>query len=70
MESIQLKGVQYVTDSAGKRTAVLISLEEWGELWEDIYDVLVSQAREDEPTVPWETLKAEMMGEVPPSGNV
>ena len=37
MESVQLKGVQYVTDSAGKRTAVLISLEEWGELWEDIY---------------------------------
>jgi len=70
MESIQLKGVQYVTDSAGKRTAVLISLEEWGELWEDIYDVLVSQARKDELTVSWETLKAEMMSEVPPSGNV
>ena len=59
-----------MTDSAGKRTAVLISLEEWGELWEDIYDVLVSQARKDEPTVPWQTLKAKMMGEVPPSGNV
>ncbi len=72
MESVQLKlkGVQYVTDSTGKRTAVLISLEEWGELWEDIYDVLVSQARKDEPTVPWETLKAEMMSEVPQSGNL
>jgi hypothetical protein len=72
MESVQLKlkGVQYVTDSTGKRTAVLISLEEWGELWEDIYDVLVSQARKDEPTVPWETLKAEMMSEAPRSGNV
>jgi len=72
MESVQLKlkGVQYVTDSTGKRTAVLISLEEWGELWEDIYDVLVSQARKDEPTVPWETLKAEMMSEAPQSGNL
>ncbi|HHE70778.1 MAG TPA: hypothetical protein ENL34_00665 [Chloroflexi bacterium] len=70
MESVQLKGVQYVTDSTGKRIAVLISLEEWGELWEDIYDVLVSQARKDEPTVSWETLKAEMMSEVPQSGNV
>ena len=65
MESVQLKGVQYVTDSTGKRIAVLISLEEWGELWEDIYDVLVSQTRKDEPTVSWETLKAEMMSEVP-----
>lgn len=70
MESIQLKGVQYVTDSTGKRMAVLISLDEWGELWEDIYDVLVSQARKDEPSVPWETLKAEMMSESPTSGNV
>ena len=60
MESVQLKGVQYVTDNAGKRTAVIISLEEWGELWEDIYDVLVSQARKDEPAVSWETLQAEM----------
>jgi hypothetical protein len=70
MESAQLKGVQYVTDSTGKRTAVLISLDEWGELWEDIYDVLVSQARKDEPTVAWENLKAEMMSEVPIGGNV
>lgn len=65
--SIQLKGVQYVIDTAGKRTAVLISLEEWGELWEDIYDVLVSQARKDEPTVSWETLKAEVASEALPS---
>ena len=70
MESVQLKGVQYVTDGTGKRMAVLISLDEWGELWEDIYDVLVSHARKDEPSVPWETLKAEMMSEVPISGNV
>lgn len=65
-ESVRLKGVQYVIDGAGKRTAVLISLEEWGELWEDIYDVLVSQARKDEPTVAWETLKAEMTHEASP----
>ena len=70
MESVQLKGVQYVTDSAGKRTAVLINLEEWGELWEDIYDALVSQARKDEPTVSWETLKAEVTSEVSSSGNL
>jgi PHD/YefM family antitoxin component YafN of YafNO toxin-antitoxin module len=65
-ESVRLKGVQYVIDSAGKRTAVLISLEEWGELWEDIYDALVSQARKDEPAVAWETLKAEMTPEALP----
>ncbi len=63
MENVtMLKGVQYLVDSSGKRTAVVISLEEWGELWEDFYDVLVSESREDEPAVDWETLKAEERG--------
>jgi len=65
-----LKGVQYLVDSSGKGTAVVISLEEWGEIWEDFYDVLVSGSRKDETTVDWETLKAEMASEVPTSGNV
>ncbi len=64
MESARLEGVQYVTDSVGKRTAVLIGLEEWDVLGVDIYDVLVSQARRDEPTILWETLKAESQPEV------
>jgi len=64
VDSVRLEGVQYVTDSVGKRTAVLISLEEWGELWEDIYGVLVSQVHKDEPTVSWEALKAKSQAEV------
>ncbi|MBC7228045.1 MAG: hypothetical protein H5T61_12585 [Thermoflexales bacterium] len=59
-----LKGIQYLVDSTGKRTAVVISLEEWGKLWEDFYDVLVSEARKNEPVVEWETLKAEIAGKV------
>ncbi len=70
MESIKLKGVQFVTDTTGKPTAVLISLKEWGELWEDFYDLLISKARKDEPTVSWEKLKAEMRNEVPPGGEI
>jgi hypothetical protein len=55
-----MKGIQFVVDDAGKKKAVLIDLAEWGELWEDIYDVLVAQSRQGEPTVDWEDLKAEM----------
>ncbi len=55
-----MKGIQYVTDVKGKKTAVLLSLDEWGEVWEDICDILVSESRRDEHTVPWEQLKAEM----------
>jgi len=55
-----LKGVQFVVNADGNKTVVTISLDEWRELWEDIYDVLVSEARKGEPTIAWETLKAEL----------
>ena len=58
-----MQGIHFVTDETGKRTAVLISLEELGEAWEDIYDILVSRARRREPTVSWEELRAEMVRE-------
>lgn len=54
-----MKGIQFVVDDTDKRTAVIINLEERGELWEDIYDILVSESRRGEPTLPWEELKAE-----------
>ena len=65
-----LKGVQYLVDDSGKRIAVVISLEEWGEIWEDFYDVLVSESRRDEPTIAWETLKEELVSEVSTSDNI
>ena len=58
-----MKGIQFVVDDAGKKKAVLIDLAEWGEVWEDFYDVLVARSRENEPTVDWEVLKTEMVAE-------
>ena len=55
-----MKGVQFVVDGSGQKKAVLIDLDEWGELWEDFYDVLTSESRKNEPTVPWSELKAEI----------
>jgi hypothetical protein len=55
-----MRGIKFVGDDVGKKKAVLIDLEEWGELWEDFYDVLTSESRKDEPTVPWSDLKEEM----------
>jgi len=65
-----MKGIQFVVDDTGKKRAVIINLEEWGELWEDFYDILISESRRGEPTVPWEGLKAEMIKEEKPQGNV
>lgn len=62
-----MKGIQFVIDESGKKKAVLIELEEWGELWEDFYDIVVAESRKDEDTIPWEDIKAEMHRKKPVS---
>ena len=63
-----MKGVEFVVDDSGKKKAVLIDLGQWGELWEDFYDILVSESRKSEPTIPWSELKAEMKRGIRKSG--
>lgn len=55
-----MEGVQFVIDDKGGERYVLLDLSRWGEVWEDIYDILVSQSRRGEPTVSWKELKREM----------
>lgn len=52
-----LDGIQFVTDVSGKRKAVVLDLERYGELWEDIYDILIAREREDEPRESLEEVK-------------
>lgn len=54
-----MKGINFVIDETGKKTAVLIDLEQWGDLWEDFYDLAITQEREGEPTAPWEEIETE-----------
>jgi PHD/YefM family antitoxin component YafN of YafNO toxin-antitoxin module len=44
-----VEGIQFVTDDKGRKTAVLIDLKKYGELWEDIYDSLTAKRRAGEP---------------------
>ena len=55
-----MKGVQFLVNETGERTAVQIDLEQWGDLWEDFYDVMISHLRREEPDVEWEELEAEI----------
>lgn len=55
-----MKGIQFVLNDRGKRTAVIIDLKVWGEVWEDIYDSMVAYKRRNEPTVAWKDIKKEM----------
>jgi hypothetical protein len=44
-----MRGIQYITDDRGKKKAVVIDLEAYGELWEDFYDSLIARKRASEP---------------------
>lgn len=58
-----MRGIDYVIDENGNRKSVIIDLKAWGKLWEDFYDVMVAESRMNEPTIPWEDLKAEIEAE-------
>ena len=58
-----VRGVQFVTDTEGRKVAVLLDLEEWGELWEDIYDNILAGERADEPSRPPEEFEDELRAE-------
>jgi hypothetical protein len=44
-----MRGVQFLVDDDGEKTAVLIDLKKNAELWEDFYDVAVTRSRAKEP---------------------
>jgi hypothetical protein len=52
-----MKGIHFVTNDEGKKTAVLIDLKKHGELWEDFYDSLIAHMRAEEPRESLETVK-------------
>ena len=48
---------QYVVDADGKRTAVILSLERYRELMEDVHDLAVVAERRDEKPIDLSEMK-------------
>ena len=48
---------QYIVNEKGQKTAVVLPVEEYQELLEDLHDLAVIAERRDEPTVSFEELK-------------
>ena len=44
-----MKGVQFLVDEKGNKTAVLIDLKKHARLWEDFRDPALARSREREP---------------------
>jgi len=55
-----MKKSHYLVNEKGQKTAVVIPIEEYEELLEDLHDLAVVAERRDEPTVPFEELKEQL----------
>jgi hypothetical protein len=44
-----MKGVNYLIDDAGNKTAVILDLRKHRRIWEDIYDSMLVESRRHEP---------------------
>jgi len=56
-----MQGIQFLVNEEGHKTAVVIDLKEHGELWEDIYDALISESRAQEPKESLEEVKQRLV---------
>jgi len=54
------RNVQYVTDANGERTAVILPLEEYEELLEDLHVSRVAEETKDQPSRPLSEVVEEM----------
>jgi hypothetical protein len=52
--------VEYLTDEAGQKTAVVVPIEEYNELLEDLHDLALIAERKSEPAISHEDLTEEI----------
>jgi hypothetical protein len=60
MHTIRELQAQYVTNETGKKVAVILPIEEFEDLLEDLEDMAVLLERRDEPTIPHEEVIANL----------
>jgi PHD/YefM family antitoxin component YafN of YafNO toxin-antitoxin module len=60
MPQIRELPTQYVTDQNGRKTAVILPIEDFEELMEDLADLAVLLERRDEPTIPFDEVIAKL----------
>jgi hypothetical protein len=57
------RDLHYITDASGERTAVILPIEEYEELLEDLHVARVAEETKNEERIPWSEVKAELVSE-------
>ncbi|MBI1782797.1 MAG: hypothetical protein HYR66_15750 [Sphingobacteriales bacterium] len=65
-----MKGINYITDGRGKKTAIVISLKNYQEEVEDFLDGLEAASRAEEPSVDFEKAVAKILKSKKANGKV
>ncbi len=52
-----MEGIQYIVNRKGEKTAVLMDIRKYADLWEDVYDALLAEKRKDEPRESLESVR-------------
>ena len=60
MPKLKELSVQYITNELGEKTAVILSMQQFQELIEDIEDLATVAEHRDEPAISHEELLAEL----------
>jgi hypothetical protein len=55
-----MQGIQFLVDAHGEKTAVLIDLKKYKDLWEDFYDGMIVRQRAGEPRESLGSVKARL----------
>ena len=56
-----MKGIQFVLNDKGEKTAVLVDIKKYREIWEDFYDTLIAEMRSKEPRESIESVKKRLI---------
>jgi len=59
-ERMEHKVARYIVDEKGERTSVILPLNEYQEILEDLHDLAIIAERREEPTVSFEKLKQKL----------
>lgn len=59
-----MNGISYITDEKGKKNAVVLNLKKYSKVWEDIYDIIVSESRVKEPKESYDSVKEKLRNQI------
>jgi hypothetical protein len=61
--NIMTESIQYITDDQGNKISIVLSIESYNELLDDIEDLKVALERKHEDTIPFNDVKEELLNE-------